>query len=190
MLTERFERALVFAAQLHKHQRRKASNVPYLSHLLAVAGLVIEYGGNEDQAIAALIHDAIEDQGGPSTRDEIACRFGNRVAEIVDECTDTDANPKPPWYERKKSHIKRLGTASQSARLISTADKLHNVRSILRDYAEVRDQVWHRFQGGKDGTLWYYRAVADVLLSAESTSLTKELSYVVATLEEAVISDK
>ncbi len=190
MLTERFERALVFAARLHKQQRRKGSDVPYVSHLLAVAGLVIEHGGNEDEAIAALLHDAIEDQGGPSARDEISRRFGDRVAEIVDECTDTDMNPKPPWHERKQSHIKRLTAASRSARLISAADKLHNVRSVLRDYAEIRDQVWHRFQGGKDGTLWYYRAVTNVLLGAESTSLTKELNHVVITLEKAVTSDK
>lgn len=190
MLTGRFEKALIFSAQLHKQQRRKGSDVPYISHLLAVAGLVIEYGGDEDEAIAALLHDAIEDQGGPIARGEICRRFGSRVTAIVDGCTDADTDPKPPWHERKRAYVERLGTASRSVQLVSAADKLHNVRAVLRDYREIRDQVWHRFQGGREGTLWYYRAVADVLINMGNTSLTEELNRVVATLEEVVEADK
>ena len=184
-LTERFEQALVFAAQLHKEQRRKGSGVPYVSHLLSVAGLVIEHGGDEDEAIAALLHDAIEDQGGAEARKEIRRRFGDRVTEIVDGCTDADTNPKPRWQERKETYIERLSTASPSVRLVSAADKLHNARSVLHDYRTVREEVWLRFQGGRDGTLWYYRAVTDALLDGAPTPLVEELNRVVTALEDA-----
>ena len=132
-MTSRFEHALVFAAQLHREQRRKGSNVPYVSHLLAVSALVIEHGGDEDQAIAALLHDAIEDQGGPKTRDEILRRFGERVTGIVEGCTDSQTIPKPPWIERKLAYIAGISEKSPSVQLDCAADKLHNARSILMD---------------------------------------------------------
>ena len=189
-LTERFEQALVFTAQLHKQQRRRGSGVPYLAHLLSVAGLVIEHGGDEDEAIAALLHDAIEDQGGPAARDEIRRRFGDRVTAIVDGCTDADGHPKPPWHERKRAYVDRLSTASPSVRLVSAADKLHNARSVLHDYRAIQEQVWNRFQGGRDGTLWYYRAVTNALLDADLTPLVEQLNRVVTALEDAAADDR
>ena len=182
-MTSRFEQALVFAAQLHKEQRRKGSGVPYISHLLAVTALVIEHGGDEDEAIAALLHDAIEDQGGPKAREEIRRRFGDRVTEIVDGCTDSETIPKPPWKERKRAYIARLGEASASVRLVSAADKLHNARSILNDYRGLGEEIWQRFAGRKAGTLWYYRSVLDVLSQAGMTPLIEELDRVVSQLE-------
>ena len=189
-LTERFEQALVFTAQLHKQQRRRGSGVPYLAHLLSVAGLVIEHGGDEDEAIAALLHDAIEDQGGPAARDEIRRRFGDRVTAIVDGCTDADGHPKPPWHERKRAYVDRLSTASPSVRLVSAADKLHNARSVLHDYRAIQEEVWNRFQGGRDGTLWYYRAVTNALLDADPTPLVEQLNRVVTALEDAAADDR
>ena len=183
LMTSRFEQALVFATQLHKDQRRKGSGVPYISHLLAVAALVIEHGGDEDEAIAALLHDAIEDQGGPQAREEIRRRFGERVTRIVDDCTDSETIPKPPWKERKRAYIAHLGGASASARLVSAADKLHNARSILNDYRSLGEEVWQRFQGRKAGTLWHYRSVLDVLSQAGRTPLVEELDRVVSQLE-------
>ena len=183
-MTSRFERALVFAAQLHRNQRRRGSNVPYVSHLLAVAAIVIEHGGDEDEAIAALLHDAIEDQGGVRTREEILNRFGERVTAIVEGCTDSDTTPKPPWEGRKRAFIERLGEAPASVRLVSAADKLHNARSILHDYRNLGEELWQRFQGGKDGTLWYYRSVADTLIQSGRTSLVDELERVVSEIEQ------
>jgi (p)ppGpp synthase/HD superfamily hydrolase len=181
-LTERFEQALVFAAQLHKQQRRKGSGVPYVSHLLSVAGLVIEHGGDEDEAIAALLHDAIEDQGGDSTREEIDRRFGPRVAGIVEGCTDTDVTPKPPWEERKRAFVARLASAPESVRLVCASDKLHNARSTLNEYRRLGDEVWERFSGGKQGSLWYYQALVEALKRSGTTPLIDELSCVVGEL--------
>ena len=182
-MTSRFENALVFAARLHRQQRRKGSNVPYVSHLLAVAALVIEQGGDEDEAIAALLHDAIEDQGGPEARERIRRRFGERVTEIVEGCTDSQATPKPPWEERKRVYIAGIGEKSTSVRLVCTADKLHNARSILSDYRNLGERLWQRFVGRKDGTLWYCRAVVDALVSSGRTPLVDELDRVVSEIE-------
>jgi len=183
-MSSRCEQALVFATQLHKEQRRKGSGVPYISHLLAVTALVIEHGGDEDEAIAALLHDAIEDQGGPLAREEIRRRFGGRVTEIVVGCTDSETIPKPPWKERKRAYIARLGEASASVRLVSAADKLHNARSILNDHRTLGEEIWQRFAGRKEGTLWYYRSVLDVLSQAGKTPLVEELDRVVRQLEQ------
>ena len=182
-LTTRFEEALVYAARLHADQRRKASGAPYVSHLLGTAALVLEHGGDEDEAIAALLHDAIEDQGGAATREEIRRRFGDRVTEIVDGCTDSDTQPKPPWRERKEAYIAHLPHASESARLVSAADKLYNIRTILIDYRRVGERIWDRFSGGKDGTLWYYRALVDAFTASGTNPLTEELARVVTELE-------
>src|SRR5205085_9487458 len=132
-LTARFEEALIFSTQLHASQSRKGSATPYIAHLLAVTALVLENGGNEDEAIAALLHDAIEDQGGVATREEIRRRFGDRVVEIVNGCTDAEVVPKPPWRPRKDAFIARLYEAPASVRLVVAADKLHNARSVLAD---------------------------------------------------------
>ena len=182
-LSRRFEEALVWAAGLHRDQRRKGSGIPYVSHLLAVAALVIEHADDEDQAIAALLHDAIEDQGGLKTRDEILRRFGEGVTGIVEGCTDSHADPKPPWKERKEAYIAGIGRKSASIRLVSSADKLHNARCILSDYRALGDEVWQRFRAGKEETLWYYREVTTALLRSGRTPLVDELERVVGEIE-------
>jgi (p)ppGpp synthase/HD superfamily hydrolase len=159
MLTTRFEEALVFAFNLHKDQTRKSIPVPYFAHLMGVASLVLEAGGDEDTAIAALLHDAVEDHGGIPTLDEIRRRFGDRVADIVDHCTDAYTKPKPPWRRRKEKYLVKLHQAPPEARLVSVADKLYNVRTICDALQLQGEAVWSRFTGGKEGTLWYYRAL-------------------------------
>jgi (p)ppGpp synthase/HD superfamily hydrolase len=187
-LSEPFYAALDYAARLHAEQRRKASDVPYVAHLLAVAALVLEHGGSQTEAIAALLHDAVEDQGGPPVLDEIQRRFGNEVARIVAACTDTDQDPKPPWRARKEAHIAHVAAADVSVRLVIAADKLHNARSILSDLRELGDAVWSRFSGGRDGTLWYYQAMLEALETAgrEHPALLAELRRAVEQLEIAV----
>jgi (p)ppGpp synthase/HD superfamily hydrolase len=182
-LSTRFEEALVFATQLHAGQTRKGTTIPYISHLLAVTAIVIEHGGNEDEAIAALLHDSIEDQGGASTREELRRRFGDSVVEIVDGCTDTDVMPKPPWRERKEAYIAHISVASAPVRLVSAADKLHNARAVLEDYRILGEALWKRFNGGKEGTLWYYRAAVDALRKAGMSPLIEELDRVVSEIE-------
>ncbi|HVB75475.1 MAG TPA: HD domain-containing protein [Ktedonobacteraceae bacterium] len=185
-LSTRFDDALVFARRLHAGQTRKGSDTPYIAHLLAVASIVLEQGGNEDEAIAALLHDAIEDQGGAPTRELIQQRFGEHVVQIVDGCTDADVVPKPPWKPRKEAYISHLKHAPASVRLVSAADKLHNARSVLADYRVMGELLWPRFRGGREGTLWYYRSVLDVLLNVERTPLIDELERVVLELEALV----
>lgn len=180
MLTDRFERALVHAARLHRDQRRKGSGVPYISHLLAVCALTIEYGGDEDEAIAALLHDAIEDQGGAAARADILRQFGPRVTEIVDGCTDSDESPKPPWRARKEAYIARVRNASASVKLVSACDKIHNARSLVMDYRVCGEALWARFTGLREGTLWYYRAMVGALGKAPGV---EELDRVVTELE-------
>jgi GTP pyrophosphokinase len=173
----RFADALAYAAALHADQTRKVSGEPYMAHLLTVAAIVMENGGNEDESIAALLHDAVEDQGGQATLDEIGRRFGPMVAEIVAGCTDafTKSDRKSPWRERKEKHIARLRDASGSVQLVVAADKLHNAQSLMREYRRRGESLWTFFHGGRDGTLWYYRAVTDVLLQAARTPLVEEL---------------
>ena len=183
VLTQRFEDALAYAAHLHSQQVRKASNVPYIAHLMGVTSLVLDYGGDEDEAVAALLHDAVEDQGGQAQRAEIARRFGERVAVIVDDCSDTNVIPKPPWRARKEAYLAHLPTVSDSARLVSAADKLHNVRSILLDFRQVGETVWERFNGGREGTLWYYRALTDTYKRLGAMPLVAELDRAVTELE-------
>jgi (p)ppGpp synthase/HD superfamily hydrolase len=181
-LTTRFDEALALASDLHRTQSRKGTQVPYVAHLLAVAGLALEHGADEDEAIAALLHDAVEDQGGPRTATMIRARFGDRVAEIVLACTDTDAVPKPPWRPRKEAYVAHIRGASPSARLVSACDKLHNVRTLVADYRVVGEALWDRFTGGRQ-TLWYYRALVDAFASHGRTSLVDELDRVVTELE-------
>lgn len=183
MLSPRFDDALVYASQLHRDQVRKGTHIPYVSHLLAVAAIVLEHGGREDEAIAALLHDAVEDQGGSETREAIRERFGEDVAAIVDGCSDADTLPKPPWDERKKAYVAHVVIAPPSVRLVSAADKLHNARAILADYRQLGEPLWDRFNGGRDGTLWYYRALADAFRSVESNALSEELDRTVVELE-------
>lgn len=185
-LSVRFEEALTFAHQLHGDQCRKGTTVPFISHLLAVTSIVLEHGAGEDEAIAALLHDAAEDQGGEVTLEEIRRRFGNTVAEIVEGCTDSWTEPKPPWRERKEAFIASLREASPSVCLVSAADKLHNARTILSDYRRLGESLWPRFNGGKRGTMWYYRTLVDVLGSTGPEELADELARVVSEIEYLV----
>jgi (p)ppGpp synthase/HD superfamily hydrolase len=182
-LGPRFRRAFLFAADKHAGQTRKASTIPYIAHLMGVASLVLEFGGDEDLAIAALLHDVVEDCGGAPMLKEVERRFGFRVAKIVEGCTDSDSDPKPPWRERKEKYLQHLKTADANTRLVSAADKLNNVRSILADYREVGESIWARFNGGRDGTLWYYRALLDEFLRRKPNRLIREFELAVLELE-------
>jgi (p)ppGpp synthase/HD superfamily hydrolase len=182
-LGPRFLRAFDFAFEKHAGQTRKASSVPYIAHLMGVAALVLEFGGDEDMAISALLHDVVEDCGGAPMLKEIERRFGSRVAKIVDGCTDSDTYPKPPWQARKEAYIHHLKTADAETRLVSAADKLHNARAIVTDYREVAELVWERFSGGREGTLWYYRALLQEFLRHKPNRLIRELELTVRELE-------
>jgi ADP-ribosyl-[dinitrogen reductase] hydrolase len=179
-LGSRFRDALGHAARLHAGQRRKGTSIPYVSHLLAVASTVIEDGGSEDEAIAALLHDAAEDQGGEPVLDDIRARYGAVVASIVAECSDTFEDPKPPWRERKAAYLNHLEHASGAAIRVSLADKLHNARAIVRDLAVDGPDVWSRFNRGRDDQLWYYGALADVFARRRPGVLSDELRELVA----------
>jgi (p)ppGpp synthase/HD superfamily hydrolase len=179
MLTSRFEEAFTYAFRLHDGQIRKGSGVPYLSHLLSVTALVLENGGDEDQAIAALLHDAVEDQGGSATLETIRVRFGERVAAIVAACSDSFEMPKPPWRERKEKYITHLPNVLPAARLVSLADKVHNARTIVADFHQIGDEIWERFKGGRDGSLWYYSELARVFRATGNEPLIDELERLV-----------
>ncbi len=181
--SDRFGEALVYATRLHAAQTRKGSGAPYVAHLLKVCGTALEHGADEDEAIAALLHDAVEDQGGAPVGEEIRRRFGDRVARIVAGCTDSDRTPKPPWRERKESYLARLRHAPASVRLVSACDKLDNVRSLVAAYRTLGESLWDRFRGGHDGTLWYHRRVVEVLKEAGTNPLVEELARAVAELD-------
>lgn len=181
-LGPRFRRAFLFAADKHAGQARKTSTIPYIAHLMGVASLVLEFGGNEEMAIAALLHDVVEDCGGEAMLQEVRLQFGSRVAEMVDGCTDTYSTPKPPWRERKANYIRHLKDADEETRLVSAADKLNNIRSILADYREVGEALWIRFNGGRKGTLWYYRALLDEFMR-KPNRLVREFQLAVQELE-------
>jgi GTP pyrophosphokinase len=182
-LGPRFLRAFLFAAEKHKAQTRKASTIPYIAHLMGVASLVLEAGGDEDLAIAALLHDVVEDCGGIPMLKEVRRRFGKRIAHVVDGCTDAYTDPKPPWRERKEAYIRHLKTADADTRLVSAADKLNNVRSILSDYRAIGESVWSRFTGGREGTLWYYRTLRDVFFEQPRNRITRDFELAVSELD-------
>jgi (p)ppGpp synthase/HD superfamily hydrolase len=188
VLGERFDRALVFAARTHRTQVRKGSGIPYVGHLLGVCSLVIEDGGGEDEAIAALLHDAVEDQGGEDMLKQIREAFGDEVAAIVLACSDTMQEPKPPWQQRKETYLAHLAEQPGSVLLVSLADKLFNARSILRDYFEVGDQLWTRFRAGRDDQLWYYRELANAFGRLTPGRMASELAEVVDELERSAVS--
>jgi (p)ppGpp synthase/HD superfamily hydrolase len=180
VLTERFDDAFRFAHELHRAQRRKGTPIPYISHLMTVAALVLEHGGTEDQAIAGLLHDAPEDQGGAATLDEIRRRFGNTVGKIVADCTDAWTDPKPEWHERKKAYIQRLPHKSRDSLLVSLADKTHNAEAIFWDYRKHGEALWSRFNGRAHGTRWYYNALGEVFQRALPGALSDRLAKAVA----------
>jgi (p)ppGpp synthase/HD superfamily hydrolase len=185
-LGPRLQRAFRYAAEQHAGQTRKQTAVPYLSHLMAVMSLVLEAGGDEDMAIAALLHDVVEDCGGMPRLREVRKLFGARVAKIVEGCTDSFGEPKPEWIERKKDYLHEVKRADAETRLVSASDKLHNVRTILTDYRQLGEAIWTRFNGKKEGTLWYYRALSDEYQRRHPNRITGELEMAVAELELAV----
>jgi (p)ppGpp synthase/HD superfamily hydrolase len=186
-LSDNFRDALAWAFELHRNQFRKGTCVPYISHLLSVAALVIEDGGSEEEAIAALLHDAVEDQGGQPTLASIRERFGDRVAAIVDSCSDTDQSPKPPWRDRKEKYLAHLEDCTESAQIgmlrVSLADKVHNARDLLHAYRQHGEAFWDHFNGKKDGTLWYYDRLVKIFQDRYPGPLTNELDRTVLELK-------
>jgi (p)ppGpp synthase/HD superfamily hydrolase len=184
-LSLRFDRALILAADVHRQQVRTGTSIPYIAHLMAVTAIVLEHGGSEDHAIAALLHDAVEDGGGPALLDRIRQEFGPRVAEIVNGCTDTEETPKPPWRARKEAYLAHLPSVSDDTLLVSMADKLHNVRAIAADFATGGESVWTRFNAGRDDILWYYRSLVNEFRKRTAGALLDQLDAAVTGLEHA-----
>jgi (p)ppGpp synthase/HD superfamily hydrolase len=190
ILTDRFDRALLYATHVHGGQTRKGTGTPYVAHLLAVAATVLEYGGDEDLAIAALLHDSAEDQGGKARLDDVRNRFGHRVARVVEACSDSLANTsagerKADWRQRKERYIAHLRHADEDILRVSLADKVHNARAILRDRRkpEIGAAIWSRFSQPREATLWYYRGLADVFRAHLPGQLADELTEIVEVLE-------
>lgn len=165
--SEELRRAFDLALKLHGDQRRKGTGIPYLGHLLGVTAIVIDGGGSGPEVLAALLHDGPEDSGGEETLALIRAEFGDEVAEIVNHLSDTFEDPKPPWKQRKESYLAELEAMPENEMTgkvlrVSLADKLHNARSILLDRHDVGDAIWERFNGGREGSLWYYRSLAGI----------------------------
>lgn len=179
-LGPRFDRALALARDLHRDQVRKGTEIPYVAHLMGVASLVVDDGGDEDEAIAALLHDAVEDQGGDSTLGLIRQQFGNRVAAIVKACSDTDEQPKPPWRARKEAYLAHLHDPHlpDGTLRVSLADKLHRARAILFDLRAGSD-VYARFSAGREETRWYYDELARAFAQLTNSPMVSELRTVV-----------
>jgi (p)ppGpp synthase/HD superfamily hydrolase len=195
ILTERFDRALLYATHVHGGQVRKGTSTPYIAHLLAVAATVLEYGGDEDLAIAALLHDSVEDQGGRARLADVRNRFGDRVARVVAACSDSLADTargekKADWQQRKEAYLAHLRTADEEVLRVSLADKVHNARAILRDLRkpDVGETVWSRFSQPREKTLWHYRSLADRFRERLPGQLANELHEIVEVLENG--SDK
>jgi len=186
-LSEKFEQALIYATRAHAGQMRKKTGIPFVAHILGVTAIALEYGANETEAIGALLHDTVEDCGGKERLREIRQKFGNEVASIVDGCTDTYETPKPPWLERKRRYIEHLDSSTSSTRLVSASDKLHNTRAILAELRRHGLEVFERFAGKKDGTLWYYRTlVTSFRRFGDHVDLIDELDRVVSGIEQCV----
>lgn len=182
-LTERFDDALAYASRIHRAQRRKGADIPYVSHLLGVAAIAIENGATEDQAIAALLHDAVEDQGGAARLEDIRTRFGKDVARIVADCTDSDIEPKPPWRARKEAYLASLSHKPAASLEVSIADKTHNAGAIVADLHVHGEQVWTRFTGKKDGSLWYYRALTNAFVELAPGAASDRFARLVDEME-------
>lgn len=178
-LDDGFTTAVGYTIAAHAGQRRNQSPVPYIAHPLAVCSLVLEAGGDEDLAIAALLHDTAEDHGGRQRLTDIRVRFGARVAAIVEGCTDSLDDPKPPWRVRKERYLEHLRQASDDVLLVSVADKLHNARSVLIDYRQHAEALWSRFAGGRDYAAWYLVELARLFGEKRPGPLADELHRVV-----------
>src|SRR6184192_1907084 len=182
-LSPQFEKALIYATRIHGGQLRKKTRIPYIAHILGVCAIAMEYGANEMEAIASLLHDAVEDCGGARRLRDIERKFGKDVAKIVQGCTDTDQTPKPPWLERKKSYVAHVRRAPMPTKLVSASDKLHNVRAILMDYRKEGEKLWSRFNRGKQGALWYYRALVNAFNGKRLQPLVQVTDRAVTKLE-------
>lgn len=186
-LGPRFSEAVAFAVECHALQPRKGTGAPYVSHLLAVAAIVLENGGDEDEAMAGLLHDAPEDQGGHATLETIRQRFGEHVAEIVEGCSDTLESPKPDWRPRKERYVAHLPTASKSVRRVAAADKLHNLESLLFDVRTHGARAFDLFKTStRNDQVWYYKACGEALVAAESSVLARRVAGAARRLEKAV----
>jgi len=186
---DRLSQAFALAAALHSAQVRKGTRIPYVSHLMAVASLVLEAGGDEEEAIAALLHDAVEDAGEAAVLKRIRHEFGDRVANIVEACSDTDQIPKPPWRERKTAYLAHLqdSATTDSVLRVSLADKLHNARTLLADYRATAESVWQRFDtGSADDQVWYYRSLTRIFDERLPGPTANELDRVVSELERLI----
>jgi len=182
-MTEAFE----FARQLHGDQLRKGTETPYLSHLMSVSSLVLESGGSEEEAIAALLHDTVEDCGGLPVLEKIHQQFGESIANIVKDCSEPVSMPKPPWKDRKNAYIAQVAGADDSVKRVACADKLHNLRSILTDYQQAGDRVWDRFHADKKGTLWFYQSMVETLRPfGHGVAIFQELEKRVGDLQRIV----
>ncbi len=188
-LTDRYDAALKFASDAHREQKRKNGDVPYLSHLLRVSGLTLDYGASENVAIAALLHDVVEDCGGMAALERVREEFGDAVAAIVLDVSDStasDATRKAPWRERKEKYLARMERCDPGALLVSACDKLDNATSLLRSFTLFNeDDILSKFKAGPDSQAWFYDSVLDVLKRRESP-VANELSYVVERLKRAL----
>jgi GTP pyrophosphokinase len=189
-LSPRFAEAMRGAADLHATQMRKGTRIPYIAHLLGVASIALHYGAGEDEAIAALLHDAIEDAprelGANWVRNWIRFRFGERVLTIVEGCTDADVTPKPSWLTRKRDYVARVVHEPASVILVSASDKLHNATAVLTDFREIGDELWPRFNrdAGKSGVIGYYRGLVTAYRATRHhPRLIRDLDRVVSTIE-------
>lgn len=172
---QRLADAFTFATIAHAEQKRKGTTIPYVSHLMSVSALVLEHGGDEDQAIAGLLHDVIEDCGAayePIIREQ----FGERVTRIVRACTDADTTPKPPWQQRKTTYLQHLEQESPEVLLVSACDKLHNARAIVSDQHAIGQTVFERFSATQAQVLWYYESLAEIYLSKMPGRLADEVA--------------
>ena len=182
-LTPRFDAAFVYAHEAHASQVRKGSGAPYVGHLMGVASIVIDDGGGEDEAIAALLHDAAEDSGGRERLEDIRARFGDAVAAIVEDCTDGWSQPKAPWLERKRQYAEHARTLAPASLRVSAADKVHNAYAILRDLRTTGERVWERFNANADDVVAYYQSLVRAYREAGGGRLVDELDRIVRAIE-------
>ncbi len=182
-LSRRFDEAFIYAHETHAEHTRKGNGVPYIGHLMGVASIVIDDGGSEDEAIAALLHDAAEDRGGRARLEDIRTRFGDSVARIVEDCTDSWTTPKAPWAERKQQYVEHARALQAASLRVSAADKVHNAYAILRDLRNNGDAVWDRFNASADEIVAYYRSLVRSYREAGGGRLVDELDRIVRAIE-------
>jgi len=184
VLTNRFDEAVRYAREVHSGQpRKKGMNVPYIAHLLGVASIVLDDGGSEDEAIAALLHDAAEDHGGKARLEDIRARFGDGVARVVEDCTDSWETPKKPWAQRKHAYAQHARSLAAPSLRVSAADKVHNTYTLLRDLRNEGERVWERFSAGPDDVLSYYQSLVRSYREAGGGKLVEELARIVRGIE-------